>query len=133
VTDNEVPDWSAWGYSHGSMYYNSYSTYQNYYRTRSYYGLCNSMAAYLGYPRYSGSLVNFYTYNSSYINRYCYQNSGSYYFLPYSSRNSCIGGYPGYSQCGYKPAYFWGQSYAYNSSCRCYQNSWSWQGSWTRY
>ncbi len=131
--DNEVPEWCSWRYNSGAMYYNSYNTYNSYGRTGQYYGLCNSMAAYMGYPWMSGSLVNFYTYNNSYFNNYCYPNYGTYYFLPYSSYNSCGGYNPCYNPCSTKPAYFWTRSYTYSYSCRCYQYQWQWSGYWTRY
>lgn len=133
LSQGEVPDWYTWRYSGGAMYYNSYNTYNSYGRTGQYYGLCNSMAAQLGYPWMSSSLVGFYTYNGSYLNRYCYQNGGSYYYLPYY--NTGCGGYsPCYGQqTSAKPAYFWGQARTYNYSCRCYNYSWQWYGTYCRY
>lgn len=128
VADNDVPDWCSWRYNSGAMYYNSYNTWNTYGRSGQYYGLCNSMAAYIGYPWMSSSLNNMYTYNSNYFNNYCYPNQGSYYFLPYSSYNSCGGYNPCYNQCSMKPAYFWTRNYTYSYSCRCYQYQWQWSG-----
>ena len=92
------------------------------------------MAAYIGYPWMSSSLNNLYTYNYSYFNNYCYPNQGTYYFLTYSSQNSCQRQYnPCYNPCSYKPAYYWTRNYTYNYGCRCYQDQWQWTGTWSRY
>ncbi len=117
-----APEWGAWQYPQGAIFYNTYPDW-NYYRN-AYYGLCNTMAAYLGYPWMSQSLLYFYGYNQSYFNRYCYNNSGIYFYMPYSY---CAGG------LGYKPAYFWGQQAMFNYGCGCYQYQWAWQGFWCRY
>ena len=117
-----VPDWGAWNYNSGAMFYNSYGDW-TYYRN-TYYGLCNSMAAYVGYPWMSRNLIYFYGYNQQYFQNYCYNPMGTYYYMPYSY---C------YSGLGYKPAYFWTRTYAYYGSCGCYQYQWAWQGFWCRY
>lgn len=128
--ETAVPEWGAWSYSSGAMFYNSYSTYTSY--RYNYYNLCNSMASYINYPWMSSSLVNFYSYNQSYLNSYCYNPTGTYYYMPYQS--GCSGSYsPCYGNLGYKPAYFWTRSYAYNNSCNCNTYNWQWQGYWTRY
>lgn len=129
-----VPDWSAYGYSSGAMYYNSYGTYQRY--RSNYYGLCSAMAAYLRYPHFSQNLNYFYTYNNYYINNSCYNSYGVYYYLPYQQGCQYRSGSsysPCYGNLGYKPAYYWQQSYGYNAQCRCYQYNWQWQGYWSRY
>lgn len=129
-----VPDWGAWSYSSGAMFYNSYSTYTSY--RNNYYNLCNSMASYIQRPWISYNLVNFYSYNQSYFNNYCYNPTGTYYYLPYSNSSSCSSSY--YSPCygntvSYRPAYFWTRQYSYNSSCGCNSYNWAWQGFYTRY
>jgi hypothetical protein len=117
-----VPQWGAWGYPSGAIFFNTYSDW-TYYRT-NYYGLCNTMGAYLGLPWMSRSLVYFYGYNQMYFSRYCYNPMGVYYYMPYSY---CQTGF------GYKPAYFWARTYAYSYGCGCYQYQWAWQGYWARY
>ena len=124
-----VPDWCAWNYNTGAMYYNSYNTYRTY--RNNYYGLCNSMAAYTGCSRCAPSLQYFYSYNNSYLNNYCYQNYGVYYYLPY--QNSCGSYNPCYGNLGYKPMYYWGQTRTYNYNCRCNTYNWQWNGYWGRY
>jgi hypothetical protein len=116
------PEWGAWGYPSGAIFYNSYSDW-TYYRY-SYYGLCSSMAAYLGLPWMSPSLVYFYGYNQPYLGRYVYNPMGVYYYMPYSYCQNSF---------GYKPGYFWTRSYMYNYGCGCYQYQWAWQGFWLRY
>jgi len=131
-----VPDWGAYGYGSGAMFYNSYNTF---YRYRfSYYGLSSAMSAYLGYPHLSPSLNYFYTYNNQYLSNSCYNPYGVYYFLPFQSTcqfyNSGMRSYqPCYGNLGYKPAYFWQQTNTYSASCRCYRSNWQWQGYWSRY
>jgi hypothetical protein len=117
-----VPQWGAWNYPDGAIFYNSYPDW-HYYRN-AYWGLCNSMAAYLGYPWMSGSLAYFYGYNQFYLSRYCYNPAGMYWYMPY---NYCGG------TLGYKPAYFWGRVAMYSYGCGCYQYQWAWQGIWCRY
>lgn len=129
--DAAVPDWCSWNYNTGAMYYNSYNDYRTY--RNNYYGLCNSMAAYIRCSRCAPSLQYFYSYNNSQINNYCYQNTGVYYYLPYSNSNGCGQQNPCYGNLGYKPAYYWGQQQTYNYSCRCYTSNWQWQGYWSRY
>ena len=122
VAGGALPEWGAWGYPSGAIFYNSYGDW-TYYRN-AYYGLCNTMAAYLGYPWMSRSLVYLYGYNQHYFNQYCYNPAGVYYYLPYSY---CQTGF------GYKPGYYWTRHYAYNYGCGCYQYQWAWQGFWLRY
>jgi len=130
AVDGAEPDWHAYGYPSGAMFYNSYGTYHRY--SRSYYALCSSMAAYLGYPHISTSLVYFYTYSSSYLSSACYNPYGLYYFLPYTS--GCSGYYsPCFGSFGSKVGYLWTHSYAYDPSCRCTGSTWSWRGYWMRY
>lgn len=112
----DVPDWGAWNYGSGAMFYNSYPDWV-YYR-HQYYGLCNSLAAYLGLPWMSPSLVYFYGYNTYYFSVYCYNPYGTYFFIPF---NYC------YSGLGYKPAYFWVRMFG------SYGYYWGWQGFWLRY
>jgi hypothetical protein len=120
--EGEVPQWGAWHYPDGAIFYNTYPDW-TYYRN-AYFGLCNTMAAYLGYPWISNSLVYFYGYNQFYFGRYCYNPAGVYWYMPY---NYCHGG------LGYKPAYFWGRVAMYSYHCGCYQYQWAWQGIWARY
>lgn len=133
------PDnWSAYGYSSGAMFYNSYNVYRQYYS--NYYNLCNTMAAYIRQPWISNNLAYFYGYNGSYLNNSCYQNTGMWYYLPYQSgcqqwvptqrsyTNQCYG-----NTVNYRPGYLWQSRYAYNNNCRCYQSQWQWQGYWMRY
>jgi hypothetical protein len=117
-----VPQWGAWNYPDGAIFYNTYPDWDYY--QNAYWGLCNSMAAYLGYPWMSGSLAYFYGYNQFYLNRYCYNPAGMYWYMPY---NYCGG------TLGYKPAYFWGRVAMYSYGCGCYQYQWAWQGIWCRY
>lgn len=136
VPDAAVPQWGAYGYGSGAMFFNSYNTFYQY-RFR-YYGLSSAMAAYLGYPHMSSSLNYFYTYNNQYLSNSCYNPYGVYYFLPYQTGcqfyNSGVRSYqPCYGNLGYKPAYYWQQTNTYSSSCRCYQSNWQWQGYWSRY
>lgn len=119
---NGTPEWGAWRYPQGAIFYNSHTDW-TYYRN-AYYGLCNTMAAYLGYPWLGQPLIYFYGYNQLYMNRFCYSGAGMYWYMPYS--------YCGLG-LGYKPAYFWGRTYGYNYGCRCYQYQWAWQGVWCRY
>ena len=94
------------------------------------------MAAYLRYPHFSQNLNYFYTYNNNYINNSCYNNYGVYYYLPYQQGCQYRSGSsysPCYGNLGYKPAYYWQQSYGYNAQCRCYQYNWQWRGYWSRY
>lgn len=133
------PDnWSAYGYQSGAMFYNSYNVYRQYYN--NYYNLCNTMAAYIRQPWISSNLAYFYGYNGGYLNNSCYQNTGMWYYLPYqqgcqqwvpttrSYTTQCYG-----STVNYRPGYLWQSRYAYNTSCRCYQSQWQWQGYWMRY
>lgn len=136
VPDAAVPQWGAYGYGSGAMFYNSYNTFYQY--RFNYYGLSSAMAAYLGYPHISPSINYFYTYNNQYLSNSCYNPYGVYYFLPYQSTcqyyNSGIRSYqPCYGNLGYKPAYYWQQTNTYSASCRCYQSNWQWQGYWSRY
>jgi hypothetical protein len=117
-----VPQWGAWNYPDGAIFYNSYPDWHYY--QNAYWGLCNTMAAYLGYPWMSGSLAYFYGYNQFYFSRYCYNPAGMYWYMPY---NYCGGA------LGYKPAYFWGRVAMYSYGCGCYQYQWAWQGIWCRY
>ncbi len=131
TVEGDVPDWNAYGYSSGAMFYNAYSTYYRYYS--SYWNLCNTMSAYIRMPHISRNLQYFYAYNSNYLRNNCYQNSGLWYYLPYQSNcrynsNPCYG-----NSISYRPAYYWTRSYTYNQSCRCYQNNWLWQGYYSRY
>lgn len=133
------PDnWSAYGYSSGAMFYNSYNVYRQY--SNNYYNLCNSMAAYIRQPWISSNLAYFYGYNTNYLNNSCYQSQGMWYYLPYQQgcqqwvptlrqyTTQCYG-----SNVSYRPGYLWQNRYAYNNSCRCYQSQWQWQGYWMRY
>ena len=122
AVDGPVPEWGAWGYTNGAIFYNSYRDWQHY--RNAYYGLCNTMAAYLGNPWMSRSLIYLYGYNQHYFNQYCYNPAGVYYYLPYSY---CRSGF------GYKPGYYWTRQYAFNYRCGCYQYQWAWQGFWLRY
>jgi hypothetical protein len=128
---SDVPDWNAYGYNSGAMFYNAYNTYYRYYS--SYWNLCNTMSAYIRMPHISRNLQYFYAYNSNYLRSRCYQNTGVWYYLPYQSgcrynSNPCYG-----SSVSYRPAYYWTRSYTYNQGCRCYQNNWLWQGYYSRY
>ena len=76
-----VPDWNAYGYNSGAMFYNAYNTYYRYYS--SYWNLCNTMAAYIRMPHISRNLQYFYAYNSNHLRSRCYQNTGVWYYLPY--------------------------------------------------
>ncbi len=122
ATDGAVPEWGAWRYPSGAIFYNSYPDWV-YYR-RAYYGLCNTMAAYLGYPWMSRPLVYFYGYNQLYFNRYAFNPGGVYWYMPYSYCNSGL---------GYKPGYFWGRRSVFGYGCGCYQYQWAWIGIWCRY
>ncbi len=117
-----VPQWSAWDYSQGAMFFNTYEDW-TYYRY-NYYGLCNGMAAWIRMPRMAPVLILFYGYNQYYLALYCYPAYGTYFYIPY--------GYVDYP-FGYKPGYFWARQFGYISSCRCYGYQWLWLGFWLRY
>jgi hypothetical protein len=117
-----VPQWGAWDYGQGGMFYNSYNDW-TYYRY-NYYGLVNGMAAWLHMPWLSPPLMYFYGYNQYYFTIYTYPGYGTYFYVPYSY---C------HQQLGYKPAYFWGQQYGWYSGCGCYRYNWVWIGFWGRY
>ncbi len=117
ASDAAVPDWGAWNYGSGGMFYNSYNDWV-YYRYR-YYGLCNTMAAYIGFPWMGPPLIYFYGYNQHYFGLYVYNPYGTYFYIPY---------YYCHFGLGYKPAYFWVRMF---DPFRGYV--WGWRGFWLRY
>jgi hypothetical protein len=130
---DEAPQWGAWNYGSGAMFYNSYNDYYSY--RYNYYVLCNSMAAYVQQPCMSQSLMYLYTYNQNYFNNYCYNPYGTYFYVPYQNNcqySNCYYQCPTYTM-GYRPVYYWVRSYQYSNQCRCYQYNYGWQGFWARY